>query len=79
MESSRHKTFKQQITAQLISAIFVFIQTIYLSFFSANQIKGVRVASDATIRVMKNGKAGTMPIFGIEALETSKKRHESGF
>ncbi len=78
MESTHQKTFRLLRAILPIPVILVIILLLSSSVFAASSFKVVRVIEAETIKIQNNIKPVTIRLIGIDAPETSRKKHEPG-
>ena len=69
-----HCTMTRQLKIFYIAIVFLYATALSL----AAQLKCTRVTDGDTIKVTNNGTTSTIRLVGIDAPETSKRRHEPG-
>jgi len=67
-----------KISPKLLLVFVVLVHCIFALDIYAGQFKVTRVTDGDTIKVSGNGSATTIRLVGIDAPETSKKKHEPG-
>jgi endonuclease YncB( thermonuclease family) len=80
MEGTRQKTFNLLRKSPFISRYPIFILLVSPAHATADQLKAVRVlyGDNIKLRTARSKSDITIRLFGIDALETSKKKNEPG-